>query len=83
MSELSPTSPPPPPNPHHSPSYVASRRPHKLLGLELFLRRFPEWQGKVVLVQVGVPSRTKVEKYKRLTAQVHELVGRINGKIYL
>ena len=26
--------------------------PHKLLALELFLTRFPEWRGKVTLIQV-------------------------------
>ncbi|CAN0374918.1 unnamed protein product, partial [Hapterophycus canaliculatus] len=33
----------------------------QLLGLELFLNRYPEWRGKVTLIQqVGVPSRTEV-----------------------
>lgn len=53
--------------------------PHKLLGLELFLNRYPEWRGKVTLIQVGVPSRTEVAEYRDLGAQVNELVGRING----
>jgi hypothetical protein len=26
--------------------------PHKLLGLERFLAKYPEWQGKVTLIQV-------------------------------
>lgn len=33
-----------------------------------------------MLVQVAVPSRTDVEEYQNLRANVHELVGRINGK---
>jgi len=53
--------------------------PHKLLALELFLTRFPEWRGKVTLIQVGVPSRTEVPEYQRLAERVNELVGRING----
>ncbi|CAM9876496.1 unnamed protein product [Ascophyllum nodosum] len=53
--------------------------PHKLLGLELFLNRYPEWRGKVTLIQVGVPSRTEVAEYRDLGAQINELVGRING----
>ncbi|CAM9645716.1 unnamed protein product, partial [Chrysoparadoxa australica] len=53
--------------------------PHKLLGLELFLNSYPEWHGKVTLIQVGVPSRTEVPEYKILANQVNELVGRING----
>eukprot|EP00624_Nannochloropsis_granulata_P007881 evm.model.NODE_9905_length_21420_cov_21.470634.3 len=53
--------------------------PHKLLALELFLTRHPEWRGKVTLIQVGVPSRTEVPEYQRLSERVNELVGRING----
>jgi trehalose 6-phosphate synthase len=44
------------------------------------LTEHPEWIGKVVLVQVAVPSRQDVEEYQNLRAVVNELVGRINGK---
>ena len=54
--------------------------PHKLLALEKFLTDHPEWIGKVVLVQVAVPSRTNVVDYQKLKNQVHKLVGRIQGK---
>lgn len=45
-----------------------------------FLQQNPEWIGKVVLVQVAVPSRGDVEEYQSLRATVNELVGRINGQ---
>jgi trehalose 6-phosphate synthase/phosphatase len=54
--------------------------PHKLMAFETLLARHPEWKGKVVLVQIAVPSRTEVEEYKKLITQTNELVGRINGK---
>ncbi|KAK2784620.1 Trehalose-6-P synthase/phosphatase complex synthase subunit [Emmonsiellopsis sp. PD_33] len=54
--------------------------PQKLHALEVFLTDHPEWIGKVVLVQVAVPSRQDVEEYQNLRAMVNELVGRINGK---
>lgn len=54
--------------------------PQKLHALEVFLSTHPEWVGKVVLVQVAVPSRQDVEEYQNLRAVVNELVGRINGK---
>ncbi|RMJ24274.1 alpha,alpha-trehalose-phosphate synthase subunit [Aspergillus sp. HF37] len=54
--------------------------PQKLHALEVFLSKHPEWVGKVVLVQVAVPSRQDVEEYQNLRAVVNELVGRINGK---
>lgn len=54
--------------------------PQKLHAFEVFLTENPEWIGKVVLVQVAVPSRGDVEEYQNLRATVNELVGRINGK---
>ncbi|CAG8630506.1 7182_t:CDS:2, partial [Diversispora eburnea] len=54
--------------------------PQKFHALEVFLSEHPEWVGKIVLVQVAVPSRQDVEEYQNLRAEVNELVGRINGK---
>ncbi|SGZ52551.1 CIC11C00000004294 [Sungouiella intermedia] len=54
--------------------------PQKLHAFEVFLTENPEWVGKVVLVQVAVPSRGDVEEYQSLRANVNELVGRINGR---
>lgn len=54
--------------------------PQKLHALELFLSQHPEWIGKVVLVQLAVPSRQDVEEYQNLRSTVNELVGRINGR---
>lgn len=53
--------------------------PHKLLAFEILLQKHPEWIGKVVLVQLAVPSRTDVLDYQVLKAQTHEIVGRINS----
>jgi len=54
--------------------------PQKLHALEQFLSDHPEWIGKVVLIQVAVPSRQDVQEYQHLQTIVNELVGRINGK---
>jgi trehalose 6-phosphate synthase len=54
--------------------------PQKLEAIEAFLTQHPEWVGKLVLVQVAVPSRGDVEEYQNLRAVVNELVGRINGQ---
>ncbi|KAE9401468.1 alpha,alpha-trehalose-phosphate synthase t [Gymnopus androsaceus JB14] len=56
------------------------RCPSKTHALELFLAQHPEWIGKVVLVQLAVPSRQDVEEYQNLRSIVNELVGRINGR---
>jgi trehalose 6-phosphate synthase/phosphatase len=51
----------------------------RLLAFERLLRERPELRGEVKLLQVVVPSRTKVDSYARFGRQVDELVGRING----
>ncbi|KAK6123948.1 hypothetical protein DH2020_042293 [Rehmannia glutinosa] len=45
-----------------------------------FLEENPIWRDKVVLVQIAVPTRTDVPEYQKLSSQVHEIVGRINGR---
>eukprot|EP01114_Cavostelium_apophysatum_P002573 TRINITY_DN1228_c0_g1_i2.p1 TRINITY_DN1228_c0_g1~~TRINITY_DN1228_c0_g1_i2.p1 ORF type:complete len:776 (+),score=198.46 TRINITY_DN1228_c0_g1_i2:1922-4249(+) len=53
--------------------------PHKLKAFERFLQKYPQWQNKVALIQVAVPSRTDVEEYKKLKDEIDQLVGHING----
>jgi trehalose 6-phosphate synthase len=53
----------------------------RLVGYERMLLRFPEWRGKVVLVQVAVPSREVVPEYQEQRAKIEALVGRINGEL--
>lgn len=54
--------------------------PQKLLAFEKFLEENPTWRDRVLLVQIAVPTRTDVHDYQKLTSQVHEIVGRINGR---
>ena len=54
--------------------------PQKLHALETFLHQHPEWIGKVVLVQLAIPSRQDVEEYQNLRSMTEQLVGRINGQ---
>lgn len=54
--------------------------PQKMHAMEVFLSQHPEWVGKVVLVQLAVPSREDVEEYQQLRSTINELVGRINGQ---
>ena len=53
--------------------------PHKLKALESFLQTYPQWRGKLVLLQIAVPSRVEVPGYQKLRSNVHRLVSRING----
>lgn len=54
--------------------------PQKLHAFEVFLSEHPEMVGKVILIQLAIPSRGDVEEYQNLRTSVNELVGRINGK---
>ncbi|KAG2524895.1 hypothetical protein BBO99_00005047 [Phytophthora kernoviae] len=42
--------------------------PHKMLAMETLLNRFPEWQHNVVLVQIGISSRSGVVETKSTNA---------------
>src|SRR5688572_13510896 len=53
--------------------------PERLRAYRKFLHDYPEWRGKVVLIQVAVPSRERVPRYSRLRREVDELIGEING----
>jgi trehalose 6-phosphate synthase/phosphatase len=53
--------------------------PRRMLALERLFERSPSMRNKVRLVQVVVPSRTKVGSYAELRRQLEETVGRING----
>lgn len=54
--------------------------PQRLKAFEQFLEENQEWQGKVSLILLVVPSRDKVASYKELKEELDLLVGRINGK---
>ena len=52
---------------------------NRLRGYELFLKRNPEWHGKVIFVVSVAPSRTGVETYQAMRQELDQTVGRIVG----
>lgn len=52
----------------------------RLEALEYFLEKYPEYNEKVRLIMLAVPSRENVPQYQQLKKEVDELVGKINGK---
>jgi trehalose 6-phosphate synthase/phosphatase len=54
--------------------------PERLIAYDHFLTQYPQYRGKVTLIQVTAPSRTGVDQYQQLKKQVDELVGDINGR---
>ena len=53
---------------------------NRIKAFDLFLTKYPEYQEKIRLVMLTVPSRADVPEYMRLKKETDELVGRINGK---
>ncbi len=54
--------------------------PERLHAFERLLHQHREYRGRVVFLQLAVPSRRQVGDYKRLKRQIDELVGRVNGR---
>jgi trehalose 6-phosphate synthase len=54
--------------------------PQKLFAFEKMLADNPQYLGKVVLIQLAVPTRPGVTEYAKLQKQVESLVGRVNGR---
>ena len=52
----------------------------RLITFEHLLERYPALKGKVSLVQISAPSRSRVPEYVEERQQVDQLVGRINGR---
>lgn len=54
--------------------------PERFLAFERMLEKYPDIHGKVTLLQVVVPSRTKVPEYRSLKEVLDEQAGRINAR---
>jgi trehalose 6-phosphate synthase len=54
--------------------------PERLQAIDLFLERYPQYQGKFVYLGVGVLSRIHMETYKNLNDDITRLVENINWK---
>lgn len=53
--------------------------PERLSAFRLLLKSNPELRGKIVLIQVVVPSREDIPKYRELRSQIQRMVSEING----
>jgi trehalose 6-phosphate synthase/phosphatase len=54
--------------------------PERIRAFERLLELHPKHRGKVVLLQLAVPSRSQVADYRELKREIDELVGRVNGR---
>src|SRR5947209_5762144 len=55
--------------------------PERLRTYRRLISNHPELVGKVVLLQVAVPSRENIGTYRELRSEVHELISEINGEL--
>ncbi len=54
--------------------------PEKLEALSLLLARRPELQERLTFVQIGVPSRSKLDSYAAVEAEIDAKVAEINAR---
>jgi trehalose 6-phosphate synthase len=52
----------------------------RLRGFERFLEESPTFRRRITFVQIAVPSRERVDEYRRMRADIDETVGRITGR---
>jgi len=55
--------------------------PERLRAYAHLLRTAPELRERVVLIQIAVPTRERIDTYQELRTEVNRLVGEINGQL--
>jgi trehalose 6-phosphate synthase len=53
--------------------------PDRIRAFERFLEDYPDWRGKVTLLQITPKSRSEVKEYGEIEGEVTGLIGKING----
>ena len=54
--------------------------PERLASIDRLLELYPEYRGKLVFLQVAVPSRTRIPEYERLNREIEMLAVAINSR---
>jgi trehalose 6-phosphate synthase len=54
--------------------------PERLRALDCFLEKNPDYQKRLIFVQIGVPSRAHIREYKLLDDEIESVVEAINWK---
>ncbi|MFC2051857.1 trehalose-6-phosphate synthase [Chloroflexota bacterium] len=54
--------------------------PERLQALDKFLEESPSYKGKVVFIQAGMPSRTRIERYQEVNQKIEDLFTTLNEK---
>ncbi|MBI2884879.1 MAG: trehalose-6-phosphate synthase [Candidatus Omnitrophica bacterium] len=56
--------------------------PERLLALERFLEKYPEFQGQFTYIELGAPSRSLLPRYQELEAALVSETDRINRRFH-
>jgi trehalose 6-phosphate synthase len=54
--------------------------PERLAALDLLMTRHPSLRGRLTFVQIGVPSRSALESYAAIEAEIRERIVEINAR---
>ena len=54
--------------------------PERLQALDRLFEENPQYRGKVVFVQAGMPSRTQIDTYQQIGKRIDDLMDGINDK---
>ncbi len=52
----------------------------RILAIDRFLEKYPQYKGKFVFIQLAAPSRTHIKRYHELITEIDELVEKKNWK---
>ncbi|MFH1190966.1 MAG: trehalose-6-phosphate synthase [Candidatus Omnitrophota bacterium] len=52
----------------------------RILAIDRFLEKYPEYKKKFIFIQLAAPSRTHIKRYHDLIGEIDELVEKINWK---
>ncbi|MDD4857735.1 MAG: trehalose-6-phosphate synthase [Candidatus Krumholzibacteria bacterium] len=52
----------------------------RILAIDRFLEKYPDYRKRFVFIQIGAPSRTHIKRYHDFAAEVDELIQRKNWK---
>jgi alpha,alpha-trehalose-phosphate synthase [UDP-forming] len=54
--------------------------PEKLQALDRLFQDYPDFRGKIVFIEAGMPSRTEIDAYKEIVRKVDDLADSINTR---
>ncbi len=54
--------------------------PERFRAIGRFFEKYPEYVGRFTFVELGAPSRTRIERYRDLGAEIQEEVDKVNGR---